>query len=148
MFKHHETQIDTNESGLIFDLPHNLGGDPLIFLSEPTSMGDYKIVSLYDSRIISIESKGPDVTRFTFSSTFQGKVRLLLPLENYYPVEEKIEDIDRKLSDIIVMQRQFVVKNQWSKMNSLLESIDDGMRADIKKLQSDYALLKQEVRSL
>ena len=148
MIKTYERLIDTNADGLVIQLPHALGGEPFIQLSEPTTMGDYKIVSLYDPRIAQIETKGMDILQISFVSPFIGKVKLSLPIANYVSVEDQIKNIDRRLNDLTVQQRQLVAKKQWSEMNSYLDNKSVSIEEDIAKLQSDIINVRNDIESL
>ena len=145
---YYERHIDTTNDGLIFQIEHNLDGHPIPFLWEPTTLGDMQAVSLYDPRIASIETKGPNVLQLSFTSAFSGKIQLMLLKQEEFPLKNKIQDIDRRLKDLIVAHRKLVSKDQWSKMNSYLDSKADSISSSLAELVREVQGLKEDVENL
>lgn len=145
---YYERNIDTTSDGLTFQIEHNLGGHPVPVLWEPTTLGDLKIVSLYDPRIASLETKGPNVLQLSFASAFEGKIQLMLFQAEDFSQQEKIEDIDRRLKDLTVNHRKLVNKQQWSQMNSYLERRSEDNKQDLDELTNELKGLKEDVENL
>lgn len=145
---YYERNIDTASDGLTFQIEHNLGGHPVPVLWEPTTLGDLKIVPLYDPRIASIETKGPNVLQLSFSSAFEGKIQLMLFQAEDFSQQEKIQDIDRRLKDLTVNHRKLVTKEQWSQMNSYLERRSEDNKEELDELTNEIKGLKEDVENL
>lgn len=146
--EYYERHIDTSSDGLIFQIEHNLDGHPVPVLWEPTVLGDMKIVPLYDPRIAAIETKGPDVMQLSFAAPFSGKIQLQLFKAKDYSLEQQVQDIDRRVKDLIVNHRQLVSKNQWSKMNSYQEAKIEEVQKTLDILSDQVDGLAQDVESL
>lgn len=149
MYSKYDKYIDTNVDGLIFDVEHNLKTlTPLVFVYEPVGLTDLRSVSLYDSRIISIESKGLNISRVSFNSQFQGYVSFV-DIKNTKPdLESRISRIETSLSNTIQQQKSFVTLSQWKEMNTLEESNLQDVKDEVVTLQNELTSLKEVVDNL
>jgi hypothetical protein len=149
MYAKYEKYIDTAVEGFIFDIEHNLKSiTPLVFLYEPVGLTDFRSVSLYDSRIGFIESKGLNVSRVSFNAPFQGYISFV-DIKNSKPdLETKISKLESSLSNTIQQQKSFVTLSQWKEMNNLEEADNQAIKDSLDFLQRQFLLLKEEVDTL
>jgi hypothetical protein len=149
MYAKYEKYIDTAVDGLIFDIEHNLKtSSPSVSLYEPVGLADLRLISLYDSRIGFIESKGLNVTRVSFSAPFQGYINLV-DIKNSKPdLENRISKIETSLNSAIQQQKSFTTISQWKEMNNLEEQELQDVKQALDDLQTQVISLKEEVANL
>lgn len=149
MYFRYNKYIDTAVDGIIFDLEHNLSTNtPLVFLYEPVGLSDLKAVSLYDSRIGSLESKGLNVIRVSFNAPFQGYISLV-DIKNEKPdMDARASKLEISLSNTIQQQKNFVTLSQWKEMNNLLDNNSENLKDAIVALQSQIDSLKNDIEFL
>jgi len=149
MYSKYDKYIDTAVDGLVFDIEHNLKSMmPLVFLFEPVGLSDLRSVSLYDSRVGFIESKGLNVSRVSFNAPFQGYISFL-DIKNTKPgLDERISRIETSLSNAIQQQKSFVTLSQWREMNNLQDSNLESVKDELNSFQNQLSALKEEVNNL
>lgn len=149
MYRKHEEYISTANEGQVILIEHNLNTQtPAVTLYEPVNLSDLKVVSLYDSRIGSIESRGPNVTALTFSSSFEGYVQLIDIQNTRNLITDRIARLE-DLSEILVQQqKQLTTSSQWRQMNNYLESQQVALNNKITELDAEIKKLKRELDSL
>ena len=149
MYSRYNKYIDTAVDGIIFDLEHNLSTNtPLVFLYEPVGLSDLKAVSLYDSRIGSLESKGLNVIRVSFNAPFQGYISLV-DIKNQKPdMDARVSKLETSLSNTIQQQKNFVTLSQWKEMNNLNDSRVQEIIDAIASLENQISSLKQDIENL
>jgi hypothetical protein len=149
MYSKYEKYIDTGVDGIIFDIEHNLKTmEPIVSLFEPIGLTDYRSVSLYDSRISSIESKGQNISRVSFNASFQGKISFVNITNDRLDMESRIAKLETTLSSAIQQQKSLVTIPQWREMNNLEESQIKSLSNSIDSIQSQIILLKKEIEDL
>ena len=149
MYSKFDRYIDTATDGLIFDIEHNLKTlSPLIFLYEPIGLSDLRSLSLYDSRIGFVESKGLNVTRISFNNPFVGHISLVNITNDKPDLETRINRIEANLTNAIQQQKSFTTLSQWKEMNTLLEEADQSVRDALSLLVNQVESLKEEVDNL
>ena len=149
MYAKYEQYINTAIEGSIILVEHNLKSSmPSIFLYEPVGLSDKKIVSLYDSRIESIETKGVNVIQITFSLPFEGYVNLIDLKNNTPAFETRLARLEDLTSLILQQQKNLVSNSQWREMNTLnLQEISE-IDSALKNLKKDLENLKSDVESI
>lgn len=149
MYAKYEKYIDTSIDGMVFDLEHNLKTlVPSVQLYEPVGLSDLRLVSLYDSRIAFIESKGLNVTRLSFSQPFQGFVSFI-DIKNSKPdLENRISKIESSLNSAIQQQKSFTTLSQWKEMNNLEEQELTNVKLALDVLSTQVESLKEEINQL
>lgn len=149
MYANYQKYIDTVTDGLVFDIEHNLKTlVPSVQLYEPVGLSDFRLVSLYDSRIGFIESKGLNVTRVSFSAPFQGYISFI-DIKNSKPdLENRILKIETSLNSAIQQQKSFTTLSQWKEMNNLEEQELTNVKLALDVLSTQVASLKEEVDNL
>lgn len=149
MYARYDKYIDTNVDGLVFDIEHNLKTMmPLVFLYEPVGLTDLRSISLYDSRIGFIESKGLNVSRLSFNSSFQGYVSLV-DVKNTKPgIEDRMTKLESMLSIAIQQQKSFTTLSQWKEMNNFAEQELETVKTGIQVLQKQLDSLKEDIENL
>lgn len=145
MFKTYKTIIDTDDSGLVVKIDHQLGGHPHVFISEPTLFGDIKYLSLYDPRIASVETKGPNSIIMSFTSKFAGLITLLLVEDSLINLSEKISDLDRRQRDTILQQKNMVSNTQFERMESYLSTEISSLSSKMKELENAIKNVKSDL---
>ncbi len=149
MYRKHEEYIDTASQGNIIMVEHNLGSLlPSITLYEPINLSDLKAVSLYDSRIASIESRGPNVTRITFSNAFQGYIQLIDIQNVRTTIADRITHLEELTDLIIQQQKQLVNSAQWRQMNTYHDNQAAILNKKIVELGLELTKLKNDVAAL
>ena len=149
MYKKHEEYIDTASQGNIVLVEHNLESLlPMITIYEPINLSDLKVVSLYDSRIASIESRGPNVTRISFSSSFQGYIQLVDIQNVRTTIADRIAHLEQATDFIIQQQKQLVSGAQWRQMNNYQDSKFVEVGKKISDLESELSKVKNDVAAL
>ena len=149
MYAKYEKYVDTAVDGMIFDIEHNLKTlEPLVSLYEPVGLTDYRSVSLYDSRVAAVESRGQNISRVSFNATFQGKISFVNITNDKPDLDTRVSKLEASLSNAIQQQKSLVTISQWKEMNNL----EEGQLADLKELidsiQGQITLLKQDVENL
>jgi hypothetical protein len=149
MYRKHEEYISTANEGQVILIEHNLNTQtPAVSLYEPVNLSDLKLVSLYDSRIGSIESRGPNVTALTFSSSFEGYVQLIDIQNTRNLITDRIARLE-DLSEILVQQqKQLTTSSQWRQMNNYLESQQVALNNKITEIDAEIKKLKSDIDSL
>jgi hypothetical protein len=149
MYSKYDKYIDTAVDTLVFDIEHNLKtNQPLVFLYEPSGLTDLRSVSLYDSRVGFIESRGLNVSRVSFNAPFQGYISFV-DIKNTKPdLESRIQRIETSLSNAIQQQKSFVTLSQWKEMNNLEDSQLGDLKTQIESLENQLNALRQEVDNL
>lgn len=149
MYAKYDKYIDTAVDGLIFDLEHNLKtNQPLVFIYEPVGLTDLRSVSLYDSRIASLESRGHNIIRVSFNAPFQGYISLV-DIKNQKPeLSGRIDKLESGLSSAIQQQKNFVTLSQWKEINNLFDQQNQELKDAVSALQSQINSIKQEVENL
>ncbi len=149
MYSRYDKYIDTAVDTLVFDIEHNLKTiQPLVFLYEPSGLTDLRSVSLYDSRVGFIESRGLNISRVCFNAPFQGYISFV-DLKNTRPdLESRISRIETSLSNAIQQQKSFVTLSQWKEMNNLEDSEITSLKEELASLESQLNALKEEVDNL
>jgi transcriptional regulator CtsR len=134
---------------MIFDIEHNLKTMmPLASLYEPIGLTDFRSVSLYDSRVGFIESKGLNVSRVSFSAPFQGYISFL-DIKNAKPsLEDRLNKIESTISSAIQQQKSFTTISQWKEMNNFEEKELQVLRSAINVLSNQLSSLEEEVKNL
>lgn len=149
MYVKYEKYIDTAVNGIIFDIEHNLKTlEPIVLLHEPVGLTDYRAISLYDSRIAAIESKGQNITRVSFNAPFQGKIAFISITNDKPSLENRISKLETSLSNAVQQQKSFVTLSQWKEINNLKDSDSSIIKDLINSLQRQLDLLKEEVKDL
>ena len=149
MYSRYDKYIDTAVDTLVFDIEHNLKTvQPLVFLYEPSGLTDLRSVSLYDSRVGFIESKGLNVSRVSFNAPFQGYISFV-DLKNSKPdLENRISRIEVSLSNAIQQQKSFVTLSQWKEMNNLEDSEITSLKEELASFENQLKALREEVDNL
>lgn len=149
MYAKYEKYIDTSIDGMVFDLEHNLKTlVPLVQLYEPVGLSDLRLISLYDSRIGFIESKGQNVTRISFNQSFQGFVSFI-DIKNSKPdLENRILKIETSLNSAIQQQKSFTTLSQWKEMNNLEEENLASVKLAVDVLATQVESLQEDVNNL
>jgi hypothetical protein len=149
MYSRYNKYIDTAVDGLIFDLEHNLNtSQPLVFLYEPVGLSDLRSVSLYDSRVASVESRGLNISRVSFNAQFQGYISLV-DIKNQKPdMDSRVSKLETSLTNAIQQQKNFVTLSQWKEVNTLLDQQNQELKDAIVALQSQIDSLKNDVENL
>lgn len=149
MYAKYEKYIDTAVDGVIFDIEHNLKTlEPLVSLYEPVGLTDYRSVSLYDSRISSIESKGQNISRVSFNAPFQGKISFVSITNNKPDLDSRISKLETSLSNAIQQQKSLVTISQWKQMSSLEQSQIKDLLDLINSIQAQIDLIKRDIEDL
>lgn len=148
MFKIFKSFIDTDTHGSVVKIDHGLGGQPFVFINETKLFGDIQYVSLYDPRISSIETKGPNSIIVSFAQSFKGTISLLLVTSSLLDFDQKLTDLDRRTKDIILQQKQLTPHSQFDKITSLLESRLDSIDKKFAELSAELRSLKNDIESL
>lgn len=149
MYSRYNKYIDTAVDGFIFDLEHNLQtAQPLVFFFEPVGLSDLRSVSLYDSRIASVESKGQNITRISFNSPYQGYLSLV-DIKNLKPdMDSRVSKVETSLTNAIQQQKNFVTLSQWKEVNNLLDQENQELKDAIAALQTQIDSLRMEIENL
>jgi hypothetical protein len=148
MYAKYEKYVDTAVDGMIFDIEHNLKTlEPLVSLYEPVGLTDYRSVSLYDSRIAAIESKGQNISRVSFNTPFQGKVSFINITNDKPDLETRVAKLETTLSNAIQQQKSLVTLSQWKEMNNLKESHLSDLNSLINSVQKQLDLLKEDIKN-
>lgn len=149
MYAKYNKYVDTAVDGLIFDIEHNLKTiQPLVSLFEPVGLTDLKSVSLYDSRIAFIESRGQNISRVSFNSEFQGYISFV-DIKNSKPdIENRLSKLESSLSNTIQQQKSFVTLSQWKEMNNLEDLDMEQAKASLESLQDQIISLKEDIENL
>jgi hypothetical protein len=149
MYAKYDKYIDTAVDGLIFDVEHNLKSMmPLVFLYEPVGLTDLRSVSLYDSRIGFIESRGQNISRVSFSASFQGYISFV-EIKNAKPdIENRLNKLETSLSNAIQQQKSLVTLSQWKEMNNLEDQDITAVKATTVSLQDQITSLKEDIENL
>lgn len=149
MYSKFDRYINTATDGLIFDIEHNLKTlSPLAFLYEPVGLSDLRSVSLYDSRIGFVESKGLNVTRISFNNPFEGYISLVGISNDKPDLETRVSRLETSLSNAIQQQKSFTTLSQWKEMNNLLEEGNQSIKDALTLLVNQVESLKEEVSNL
>jgi hypothetical protein len=149
MYAKYDKYIDTAVDGLIFDIEHNLKAImPLVFLYEPVGLTDLRSVSLYDSRISSIESRGSNVSRLSFGAAFQGYVSFVDVKNDKPDIESRIAKLESGLSNAIQQQKSFTTLSQWKEMNNLVDQDAQSVKDSLVIIQNDIETLKEDISNL
>ena len=149
MYAKYEKYVDTAVDGMIFDIEHNLKTlEPLVSLYEPVGLTDYRSISLYDSRIAAIESKGQNISRLSFNAPFQGKVSFVNITNDKPDLESRVSKLESSLSNAIQQQKSLVTISQWKEMNSLEESFLQDLKDLVGSIQAQIDSLKQDIENL
>lgn len=149
MYAKYEKYIDTAVDGTIFDIEHNLKtSEPLVSIYEPVGLTDYRSVSLYDSRIAAIESRGQNITRVSFNAAFQGKISFVNITNDKPDLDTRVSKLEIALSNAIQQQKSLVTISQWKEMNSLQESQLSDLNELINSIQAQIDLLKEDIENL
>lgn len=149
MYSKFERYINTATDGLIFDIEHNLKTlSPLTFLYEPVGITDLRSVSLYDSRLGFIESKGINISRISFNLPFEGYVSFVSMTNDRPDLESRITRIETNLNNAIQQQKSFTTLSQWKEMTLLLEQEDKSLKDSLTLLNNQVIALKEEVDNL
>lgn len=149
MYSKYEKYIDTAVDGVIFDIEHNLKTlEPLVSLYEPVGLTDYRSVSLYDSRISSIESKGQNISRISFNAPFQGKISFINITNDKPDLDSRVLKLETTLSNAIQQQKSLVTISQWKEMNGLEQSQIKDLVDLLNSIQAQIDLLKEDIENL
>ena len=148
MIKKHTQFIDTSLDGLILSIEHNLNGFPVPFITEETENGDRKTVSLYDSRIGEIRTKGPHLCQLTFTSNFKGFIDLILFDGSYVTLKERLDDVEQKMFNIYCEQKQLTPKSSWRKVNDTYDNRIKDLEYNIRDLSAQIANLRNTLLEL
>lgn len=149
MFQEFQEYIDTTQNGLIMYVEHNLKTlTPSVSLYEPVGLNDYKVVPLYDSRIASLESKGPNVFQLSFNTTFKGYVKFLKVQNVQVSLEERVSGLEDAVMNTVAQQKQLVSGSQWRQMNSLVENEFTSLKKTVEQLNADIKKIKSTVAAL
>lgn len=139
--------IDTNVSGLVVQVEHNLGGTPLIGLTDYTS-GSEVFVSFYDPRIAEIKVLDDNTVQLTFSSAFEGYAIFHHIINDQYSLEDRVKVLEDKYIQLLQTMSNFATKAQWSQMNTLLSKQIELLNSKVDTLQNQVDLLSDAVDSL
>lgn len=149
MYAKYEKYIDTAVDGMIFDIEHNLRTlEALVSLYEPVGLTDYRSVSLYDSRIAAVESRGQNISRVSFNADFQGKISFVNITNDKPDLDSRVSKLEASLSNAIQQQKSLVTLSQWKEMNSLEESQLEGLKGQLASFQTQIDSLKQDIENL
>ena len=149
MYRKHEEYIDTASQGNVILVEHNLGSLlPSVTLYEPINLSDLKAVSLYDSRIASVESRGPNVTRIAFASPFQGYIQLIDIQNVRTTIADRIAHLEELTDLLIQQQKQLVNSAQWRQMNNYHDNQATNLNKKIAELSLELTKLKNDVAAL
>ena len=140
--------IDTIVDGKIISIDHNFGGTPLPFIYEDLENGDRRFISLYDSRIMEVVSKGNNVTQVIFHSDFRGFIELILFDGSYVTLKEKLNDLEYKLQNLYIEIKQLTSKTQWRNMNDLVDLRLNNHQTELDSLKQEVSSLRQIIQEL
>lgn len=149
MYTKHEQYVNTATDGLVVLIEHNLKSMmPSIFIYEPVGLTDRKSVSLYDSRISSIESKGQNITQISFALPFEGYINLVEVKNNSQDIESRLTRLEDLLSSTLQQQKNLVSNSQWREMNTLLLQQIATLDSTLTTVSKNLNNLKLDVDSL
>lgn len=149
MYKKHEEYIDTSSEGNVILVEHNLNTlMPLVALYQPANLSDLRAVSLYDSRIGSVESRGPNVTMLTFNSAFEGYVQLVDIQNVRTSIVDRIAHLEEITSLLLQQQKQLTNASQWRQMNTHFESMIVSINNKLAAVDVEISKLKSDIESL
>lgn len=145
----HEEYINTATDGLVILVEHNLKTlMPSIILYEPINISDFKVVPLYDSRIMSIESRGENVLEISFNSGFEGYIHIVDVKNNRDSIEDRLTRVENLLDFTIQQQKQLTSLSQWKQMNSYFSSLFEDQQIKIEELEKEIEKLKSDIDAL
>jgi hypothetical protein len=96
------TYVDTNVSGLVIQIQHNLNGTSYPFVYE-LDTGAKVFVSLYDPRIAEAKQLDDDTFQITFASAFAGYIDLLVFDVSTPDAGDRVKEVEDKLNDVMAM---------------------------------------------
>jgi hypothetical protein len=139
--------LDTDVSGLVIPVVHNLGGTPVPVFTELDS-GNEVYVPLMDARISEIKTLDVNTVQCTFASTFAGYLELLLVVVDNPSDHQRLLDLEDKYVNQLALTEDKVSKSQWTQMNTLLNAQIESLQTQAASLQSQINLLQSEVDAL
>lgn len=149
MAKPYEEYINATAGNLIILVEHKLNTTmPRVALFEPVNLTDFKAVPLYDARIGSIESNGPNITQIEFTSPFEGRVQLIFEENTRDSIESRLANVEDLLDLTIAQQKQLTTLSQWKQMNNLFDQEHADLNAAIAEINSIIDGIKADIDSL
>lgn len=142
-----EAYVDTDITGLVNIVEHNLEGTPDIFITEWDGFSEI-YTSLMDARIAEVKTLDSNRVQITFSATFQGYLYFLLAKVDNPSDHQRIIDLEKRYSNVVNLIEDKVSKDQWIQMNTLFSNQITYLQNQIKDLEVQIAALKTDVDAL
>jgi len=142
------TLIDTEISGLVIQIEHNLSDVVYPFLFQIEEFGQQKILSFYDPIIAEAKTIDKNIFQISFTGEWKGYlhlVKLNVSGSEYLSRLEALESKSVLLQDQI---NKLVNSSQWKQMNTYIFSEVDKLKKEIDKLTLAQNLLREDISRL
>lgn len=145
--KKHSAFIDTNTLGSIIVIEHNLGGTPLVQLTDYTS-GQEVLISLYDSRIGQIKVLNENNLQVTFAGAFRGYIYLYQVDIDNPSDHDRIVHLEERLVSLYGALNKMANRDQWSQMNTYFSQQIADVKTSIEDIRNRVTLIETEQQGL
>lgn len=142
------TYIDTGVTGLVIQIPHNMGEFVYPWLWELNGSGHKVHVPLFDSRIAELKNLDNENFQVSFNSPFEGYVDLLsynIPIVSQM---DKLLKLEKELNEIKDLLPKYTTSSQWKQMNTYIESRLSSAESNIENLKTEFKSLSDDVAEL
>ena len=141
-FKPYKQYIDTDVSGLIIVIEHNLDGIPFLELQSYDNItGRHTYVSLLDARISEVKTLDSNNIQITFNATFKGYIDLFISLIEDPSISQRITDLDNQVMKNYNLILDRVTFDKWTQLDVL-------RAAQIQALENKTVDLQNQVNTL
>lgn len=141
------TYVDTNVSGLVVQISHNMNGTAYPSIYELDG-GAKVFLSLFDPRIAEVKDLDDDTTQVTFASAFAGYIDLVVFDVSVPSAEDRVKSLEDKYNDLLAMFNKYVTKSTSTQMNNYFDSKIKDLEAKDEDLQTQINTLRTDVDAL
>lgn len=140
--------IDTEVSGLVIQVEHNLEDVVYPFLFQHEEFGQLKLVSLYDPIIAEVKIIDKNIFQVSFTGEWKGFLHLVKLNVSGAEYLSRLEGLEKKSALLQDQINMLVNSAQWKQMNTYILSEVDKLKKEIEKLVTAQNLLRQEFLDL
>jgi hypothetical protein len=142
------TSIDTEISGLVIQIEHNLADIVYPFLFQTEEFGQQKIISLYDPIIAEAKIIDKNIFQISFTGEWKGYLHLVKLNVSGSSYLARLEALE---SNSILLQEQInklVNSSQWKQMNTYTLSEIDKLKKEIEQVLLAQEILRKDILNL
>lgn len=139
------TFINTEVSGRVIQIEHNLEDTVYPFLFEPNESGHLKALSLYSPVVAEVKLLDKNIFQISFTSDWVGYIHLIKLNVSGSQYLSRLESLESKAIELHNHLEKLVNGAQWRQMNTYMLSEIEKVKKDLQELVIAQELLRKQM---